>query len=208
MIREGKCIVVANGLFPSRPEIMELLQKADFVIACDGAVVKLEAHRQPDVIVGDLDSLSLEIRKRYEDRIFHIPEQETNDLTKAVHYASGHGFREVLILGATGLREDHTLGNISLLMEYVADFESIEILSDFGCFTPLTRTAVLKSHPGQQVSLFSLYPDGAISVKGLCYPIENRRLHSWWEATLNEAIGHEFAVILHEETRILVYHQW
>lgn len=129
-------------------------------------------------------------------------------MTKAVHYASEYGFREVLILGATGLREDHILGNISLLMEYVADFESIEILSDFGCFTPLARTAVLKSHPGQQVSLFSLYPDGAISVKGLRYPIENRRLHSWWEATLNEAIGHEFAVILHEEARILVYRQW
>lgn len=208
MIKNCECVVVANGLFPSRPEIITLLQKAEFVIACDGAVRKLEVSRLPDAIVGDLDSLDGKIRRRYADRIYHVPEQETNDLTKAIHFAREKGFAEVLILGATGLREDHTLGNISLLLEYLPDFRRVEIVSDFGCFTPLTKTTVLESYPGQQVSLFSLYPHGAITVKGLRYPIENRCLYSWWEATLNEATGDEFSVILNQEARILVYRRW
>ena len=105
-------------------------------------------------------------------------------MTKAVNYVKTLGFREVLILGATGRREDHTLGNISLLAQYVTEFERVEMVSDFGWFTPLYRTTTLDSEPGQQVSLFSLY---------------------WWEATLNEATGKEFTVILEEDARVLVY---
>lgn len=205
MIQRYKCVIVANGLFPTRPEVLEKLEEAEFVIACDGAILNLEGHRVPDVIVGDLDSVSGELRQRYSDRIFPVTEQETNDLTKAVYYARENGFREILILGATGLREDHTLGNISLLLEYVGEFDRVEMLSDYGLFTPLVRTTILESYPGQQISLFSLSPHGAISVRGLRYPIENRRLYSWWEATLNEGVGNEFTVILQEEAKILVY---
>lgn len=208
MNKSCKCVIVANGLFPSRAEVLETLRQAEFVIACDGAVLNLESHRTPNVIVGDLDSLPHEIRQRYADRIFQVTEQETNDLTKAVSYARDKGFQEISILGATGLREDHTLGNISLLLEYANKFRQVEMLSDFGCFTPLLHTTTLTSYPGQQISLFSLYPHGAISVSGLRYPIEKRRLHSWWEATLNEAAGNEFTVILHEEARILVYRKY
>lgn len=207
MIKKYKCVIVANGLFPSGPQALELLYAAEFVIACDGAVVTLEQHRIPDRIVGDLDSLSEQVKSRYTDRLVQIQEQETNDLSKAVQYARERGFREVLILGATGLREDHTLGNISLLMEYVSYFDRVEMLSDFGLFTPLECTTTLESYPGQQVSLFSVYPHAAISVTGLRYPIEKRRLFFWWEATLNEALGDNFTVLLEEEARVLVYRQ-
>ncbi len=203
-----ECVIVANGLFPSRPEILDTIRTAGFVIACDAAVAGLETCREPDAIVGDLDSLSPESRQRYRDRTYRIADQETNDLTKAVYFARDRGYKEVLILGATGLREDHALGNISLLLEYISFFRQVEMWSDFGCFTPLTHSASFRSSPGQQVSLFSLYPHGAISVSGLRYPIHHRRLYSWWEATLNEAVGDEFTVTLHEEGRILVYRKW
>lgn len=122
-----------------------------------------------------------------------------------MEYAKGAGFREVLILGATGLREDHSLGNISLLMLYAEEFGRVEMLSDYGRFTPVLKTGVLESRKGQQVSLFSLFPFGTVSVRGLRYPIENRRLTAWWEGTLNEALGDEFEVILNEGAKVLVY---
>ena len=205
MIKRYKCVVVANGLFPTGQQALELLRQAEFVVACDGAVIGLENGRLPDAVVGDLDSLPEPVRNRYSDRIHRVKDQETNDLTKAVNYVKTLGFREVLILGATGRREDHTLGNISLLAQYVTEFERVEMVSDFGWFTPLYRTTTLDSEPGQQVSLFSLYPNGRISVSGLRYPIEKRRLLYWWEATLNEATGKEFTVILEEDARVLVY---
>ena len=79
------------------------------------------------------------------------------------------------------------------------------MLSDYGRFTPLLKTGMLESRKGQQVSLFSLFPFGTVSVRGLRYPIENRRLTAWWEGTLNEALGDEFEVILNEGARVLVY---
>lgn len=205
MLERYKCIVVANGLFPSGELALQMLRGAEFVIACDGAVVEVEKYRVPDMIVGDLDSLPEEIYQKYADRLWRVNDQETNDLTKAMNYAYTHGFREVLILGATGLREDHTLGNISLLLEYIPNFDRVEILSDFGIMTPLLESATLASRPGQQVSLFSLYPHGRISVSGLRYPIENRRLLYWWEATLNEALEDNFSVILSEGAKVIVY---
>lgn len=197
--------MVANGLFPRRKQTLQMLRQAEYIIACDGAVIELEKHRQPDAIVGDLDSLPEELRCRYADRLHQVNEQETNDLTKAVNFAKKQGFREVLILGATGLREDHTLGNISLLTQYAPEFDRVEMLSDFGCFTPISQTTIFESEPRQQVSLFSLYPNGTVSVSGLRYPIEKRCLLNWWEATLNEALGWEFTVCVEGEANILVY---
>lgn len=206
MIEAYECVIVANGLFPSGSLALELLNTASFIIACDGAVIQLEKRGKiPQAVVGDLDSLSQDLRERYADRLHRVEDQETNDLTKAVNYAEAAGYKEVLILGATGLREDHTLGNISLLIGYASRFERVEMLSDYGWFTPVLHTVTLASYPGQPVSLFSLYPHQAISVQGLLYPIEHRQLYYWWEATLNEALDTSFTVILTEGAQVIVY---
>ena len=121
---EGGCVIVANGRFPSAELPLRLLKEAKTIIACDGAVKTLyEKGIHPDAIVGDLDSIPAGLRERYADRIHHVEDQEINDLTKSVRFAHTQGYREVLILGATGLREDHTLGNISLLIDYAHLFK-------------------------------------------------------------------------------------
>ncbi len=206
MITPYDCVIVANGSFPQTPVPLQLLHKASTVIACDGAMEALDKIGiTPTAIVGDLDSLSSRFRERYADRIHFVEDQEINDLTKSILFAHRSGQREVLILGATGLREDHTLGNISLLMEHAPLFRRIEILSDYGLFTPLLQTATLRSEPGLQVSLFSLSPSGTISTSGLRWPIRDRQLTAWWQGTLNEATGDCFTVTLSPEARVLVY---
>ena len=177
---EGGCVIVANGRFPSAELPLRLLKEAKTIIACDGAVKTLyEKGIHPDAIVGDLDSIPAGLRERYADRIHHVEDQEINDLTKSVRFAHTQGYREVLILGATGLREDHTLGNISLLMEYAPLFKRVEMLSDYGLFTPILETTTFASYPGQQISIFVLYPEGEISTEGLRWPIRRRKLTSW-----------------------------
>ena len=66
-----------------------------------------------------------------------MKDQETNDLTKAVNYVKTLGFREVLILGATGRREDHTLGNISLLAQFKGMHLNNCILNNLDALTSL-----------------------------------------------------------------------
>lgn len=200
------CVVVANGSFPTTTLPLTLLSSAPVVIACDGAISALhEKGFTPAAIIGDLDSIPDPFRKRYADRIHIVEDQEINDLTKAVRFAHSAGYRRLLILGATGLREDHTLGNISLLLDYAPLFERVEMLSDYGIFIPLLQTATLKSRPGQQVSLFSLYPNGEITTEGLRWPINRRVLTAWWQGSLNEAQGNEFSLILSGDARVIVY---
>ena len=110
MIAPYNCVVVANGRFPQTALPLHLLHQASVVIACDGAVEALDkAGITPTAIVGDLDSIPSRFREQYADRIHIVEDQEINDLTKSVRFAHRSGQQEVLILGATGLREDHTL---------------------------------------------------------------------------------------------------
>ena len=208
--------ILANGLFPTKAEVLAYLNTAEMVVCCDGALKNyLLWHRsQPEppqhklAVVGDGDSLSPALLQEAAElgillEHHHIPEQESNDLSKAVRHAMRMVNNSQLkktatvnILGATGLREDHTLGNISLLAHYMRCYPDVEFImrSDFNTFYPMQGHCQFPSVKGQQVSLFSLTPEVPVSVSGLRYPIENRCLHSWWEGTLNEALGDTFEV--------------
>lgn len=209
MMAHYPCVVVADGLFPTCESVLEQLRRAHTVIACDGAAQTLiEYGITPTAIVGDMDSLSPALREKLANRICVVDEQETNDLTKAMHYAWRKGYQEVLILGATGKREDHTLGNISLLLDYVTLFERVEMASDYGLFTPLIASAQLSSRRGQQVSFFSLQSGCEVTTHNLRYPLVRRDLTSWWQGTLNEALDDSFRLELSPDTRLVVFREW
>lgn len=200
------CIVVANGLFPTRPEILDCLRGAPVIIACDGAALKLlERGFMPGAIIGDLDSLPEELKHLPGCEVVQAAEQVTNDLTKAVRFAHGKGHMRLLILGATGLREDHTLGNIGLLTEYVSLFDAVEMVSDFGVFTPIKTSRTFQSVAGQQVSIFCITAQTEVTSRGLRWEVSERRFECWWEGTLNEATGNEFTISFEGKGRIVVY---
>ena len=206
IIKAYKCIVVANGIFPENPLLLNILRQAETVIACDGAATSLIIERIiPTAILGDMDSLPEEVATQYHDRIFLNEDQETNDLTKAIHFAKKEGHTEVLILGATGLREDHTLANISLLMDYALLFEQIEMASDYGLFTPILKTTTFPCKPGQQVSFFSMQPGGLVTTHQLRYPLRDKNLTAWWQGSLNETLDTEFTLTLSSGTKMMVY---
>ncbi|MCF0234390.1 MAG: thiamine diphosphokinase, partial [Thermoguttaceae bacterium] len=108
----NKTVILADGDFPTSPAALKIFEEAEYLCCCDGATAKaLAADRIPDAIVGDLDSLSPELRERFADRTHQITEQETNDLSKAFYYCASIERFDVDILGAVGRREDHMLGN-------------------------------------------------------------------------------------------------
>jgi len=200
------CIVLANGDFPKSERLLALLRQTNDIFVCDGALNKLLSFGvEPTAIVGDLDSLDALLQEQFRDRIIKVSDQETNDLTKAVYFAHQSGFTEVSILGATGLREDHTIGNISLLLEYASLFDRVEMLTDFGHFLPVLSSSVFTCHKGQQISIFALNPEAELSAEGLRYPISHRHFTSWWEGTLNEAIGESFSLTLSAKSRLILY---
>ena len=187
-----QCVILADGSFPVHEIPLRYLRNSEHVICCDGSAGSLlKVGIEPEAIVGDLDSLSEEIAGKYADRLYRDDNQETNDLTKAVNWCINKGYKEIVILGATGKREDHTLGNVSLLAEYARE-TGVIMVTDTGVFSPHLKSFSISSFPGQQISVFSINPDTRVTSSGLKYKLDNLKLHNWWRATLNEATGDSF----------------
>lgn len=194
-------VVLANGDYPSAPLPLRLLEEAPYVACCDGAANEyLRCGHVPDVIVGDGDSLSPENRERYAHLIHRISEQDYNDLTKTVTHLLSLGHRCIAIVGATGRREDHTLGNISLLIEYMRRGAEVCMCTDHGLFIPCRDSVTFPCHPGQQVSIFSFTATN-LQAEGLRYPLYD--FTNWWQGTLNECLSSAFTI--HAQGEYLVY---
>ncbi len=197
-------VIIADGTFPSHSVPLEYIRNARRIICCDGSADNtLLVGFSPYAIVGDMDSLSEDLANRFADRIFRDEDQETNDLTKAVNWCRESGYKDLVIVGATGKREDHTIGNISLLAEYIKDVNVI-MVTDTGIFQPLLKSSTISSFRGQQVSIFSIDPETEITTSGLKYPITRSKIGNWWMATLNEALGDNFSIEF-RSGRLIVY---
>ena len=150
-----------------------------------------------DAVVGDGDSVPPQFRSR----LIRVTEQEDNDLTKATRHCLSLGFRRILYLGATGKREDHTLGNVSLMVRYMRDFQLQPVMvTDYGYFTPARGKTTFDSFPGQQVSIFN-FGFTHIQAEGLRYT--PYPYTEWWQGTLNEAAADTFT--LDADGEYLVY---
>ena len=187
--------ILCAGAFPRKEYPLYLLSTADIVVCCDSATMKFmrHFHREPDVVIGDMDSLPESFRSSLSCTIVHETEQENNDQTKAVRYVLSH-FPEVgsiHILGASGLREDHTIGNLSLLMEYTRMFSlgerTIDSVSDYSTAFAVTDSISLHVGEGRRISILS--PDNSLRIKskGLEWPTDDVVFDNWWKATLNRA---------------------
>ncbi len=181
-------VILADGEFPIHQIPLGLLRGADLIVCCDGAVKKLEGTGIiPDAVVGDMDTLENELIEKYCSVIHKDPDQESNDLTKAFKYTLSHKPVSISILGATGKREDHTIGNISLLAEYASTTEiPVAIYTDYGVFTAMKKSGCFKAAIGDQISLFAFGSDVRIESEGLKYPLKGVVFDSWWKGTLNE----------------------
>lgn len=197
----SRVVIICDGLFPKREYPRYLIASADFIICCDGALKKFLRNsraifgeeRLPDLVIGDMDTLSPAMQEEYADIIIKEDEQDHNDQTKAVRWAINNlrGIENIHILGSTGGRPDHTIGNLSLLMEYTRMFDMndivLEAVFDEGTAFPVNDTIEFECGTGRHVSIFS--PDNTLRIKseGLVYQTEDVRFDNWWKATLNKA---------------------
>lgn len=189
---EIDAVILANGDYPSAPLPLLILKEAPFVVCCDGGANEYIAKGHlPDIIIGDGDSLSEANRLQYASLIHYNPDQETNDQTKAVQYLLSQGKKRIAIVGATGKREDHTIGNISLLMEYMRMGADVHSYTDYGVFIPCRGTCTFPCREGQQVSIFNFTAKGLKS-EGLAYPIYD--FTTWWQGTLNRCKDTSFTI--------------
>jgi len=199
-------LILADGEFPAHIIPLRVLEGTGTIICCDGAATKLINYGIiPSAIVGDMDSLDPEMQERYKELIHRDSNQETNDLTKAFEYSLTLKPDKIIILGATGAREDHTIGNISLMSHYREKTNiELEMYTDNGRFIAIKSTAKISLPVGSKVSIFSLDTDIKIVSEGLRYPLNNVIFDSWWKGTLNETTKESFTLSF-SSGRVILY---
>lgn len=191
-------VIVANGEFPKKGgAAWRLIAAAARVVCCDGAAdaYRRRFRRWPDVIVGDFDSIRSEnFRSQISDlkaqvpnlkaqelpEVAFVPDQDTNDLEKAMAYCAKQGWRNPVIVGATGKREDHAIGNVFRALDY-----GCEIVTDRGRFVPVRGKASFRVVKGAAVSIFAPDPKTRMTSKGLQWPLDDVKFKNLYCATLN-----------------------
>lgn len=193
LLLDFDAVVVASGDFPTHHVPLDILAKAHHIVACDSAGEALFSHGfTPEAVIGDCDSMSAAFRSEHSDIICKVDEQDYNDLTKATRFCIERGWRRIAYVGCTGRREDHTLGNISLMSFYHTQLGvSPVMVTDYGMFVPARDVATFRSFARQQVSIFNI---SCTQIKGEGLRWQPYAYRQMWQGTLNEALGEEFTL--------------
>ena len=197
-------VVLANGEFPQHDIPLHELDIAGSIICCDGAVESLINYgKRPQAIVGDFDSIPQRLKEDLANILVHAPNQSENDLRKSLKWVEAHGGKSVTILGASGKREDHLLGNIFSILQFDTQMDMV-MITDYGQFYTVHELQVFDGVKGQQVSLFSVDQSIKITTDGLEYPLQNEALPTLYEGTLNAMVDDQFSINI-SHGQILVY---
>ncbi len=174
-----KCIILANGKPPRKQVIKYLFNKGYTTLICaDGGANS--AHRMnliPDYIIGDLDSITKSTYEHFKiiSKIIKISRQNDTDVEKALKLAIKKGYDEAMLLAVTGDRLDHTFCNLGIVLKFYSKIRT-KIIAENSVLTTLSKNNIIKSIPGEIISLYGFNRKTKITTVGLKYPLKKDSL--------------------------------
>jgi thiamine pyrophosphokinase len=199
----NRAVIFANGIVEDIEEIISNLKPFDMVIAADGGSRHCKSLGiQPDVIIGDLDSMETAEVNAYKDAeveiIQHPTHKDETDLELALKFAADRGINEVYILGALGARWDMTLANILLLTHPAFQSFLIRLYDGYQELALLRpgKSTEIHALPGDTISLIPIAGDvQGISTQGLEYPLNDETLQFGSSRGVSNVFTHDHAEI-------------
>lgn len=168
IVFQDEPVLLVGGAVGDNALLLSLLEDAGTVIAADSGADWLRAvGRLPDVLIGDLDSVSEDTRAALPpERVHRIAEQDSTDFDKAVRSISAP---LIVGIGFLGGRVDHMLAAMTVLARYPD--RAIVLVGDRDVVAHVPPRLELPLAPGIRVSLFPMRPVRGVSV-GLRWPID------------------------------------
>jgi len=205
--KTGSACVFCNGDLKNPDRVRRLASSCDLLLAADGGANHfVRLNLKPQVIIGDMDSISSDPWSGNEDlvRIPHSPNKAKSDAELAVEYVFQQGYRQVTLIAAGGGRFDHTLGNVALAAQYPGRVAIVD--SDWTLVAvDNSQKCRLQGPIGTTVSLIP-YGQGVTRVRttGLKYSLQNEELANATHGLSNERIETQSYVSVSEGI-VLVY---
>lgn len=201
-------------------DFIDKLDKASLsVMACDSGYENcLAIGVKPDIVIGDFDSISKEAYEKLQQSDAEIiklnPIKDDTDIEAAVNIAIHKtSFGEfIYILGGTGKRLDHFLGNMSLLGLGCRKDRQVVIVDEYNYIQMISARETLeidKSGPeGQFGDYISVFPYGGkavgVTMTGFKYPLEDATLEGFNTLTVSNEIVEEMGTITLKEGYLVV----
>ena len=202
---ERKALIICNGEVLTKQEMRPLLKGKPFIVCADGGANKArKLGIRPDVIIGDLDSISSAARRLFSDvTTIRVASQYSTDLEKAFEYVLTRNFRSVVVVGAMGGRPDHSYANFSILKKYHKRLNIL--LSDRWCDIEIVdRTAAFALPVGSVLSLMPLGRCEGITTTGLKFPLRNGSLElGVREGTSNRVVSSPVTISVRKGSLLL-----
>ncbi len=156
-------LIFANGEIADVAWIRPFLPKASRVLAADGGSRHLyRLGWYPDLVVGDMDSVSPEVLDWLQDGsvsiLRHDPVKDETDLELALLYAREYG-EQILVFGALGGRLDHMLANVLLLAHPSLAANDVQLVEEYERAWLIRDRFQFKAQPGDVVSLIPVGGD-------------------------------------------------
>jgi len=203
-------LIVLGGDRPGKALLERCAGQADLTIAADrGLEAFYEAGLVPDLLVGDMDSVSEQVLSCYAGRVdqrrLNCIKDDT-DGVDAMDEAIARGADRITFLGALGGRLDHALANLMLLVRAhgrgvsarIAD-ETVEILRVDGA-------CCLRGAKGDTVSLLPLGRAEGVSLRGFFYPIEEHTLASDHPLGISNVVTDDQAIVTVKSGDLMLFH--
>ena len=197
-------LLVLDGTLPDTDTISALIEEADSVVAADGAALKLgDLGITPDVIIGDLDTISEEEARGTDGaEVVEDRGQEEYDGEKGLIYLIDSGADEIVVLGSGGGMIDHVLNNFSLMTRYAQE-ATIRTVDDLCTGHFVNDRITLETEEGQRVSIIPM-PGAQVTTTGLTWELDGEVL-AWSirEGASNIATGSEVSVAVRNGTVVV-----
>lgn len=182
------------------------MSAGDLLIAADGGYARLKsAGLQPDLVVGDLDSLLAEPEGAPLLRLPRV--KDVTDTWAAVEEGIRRGYHRFALYGCTGGRFDHTLANLQTLAMLAERGLEGTLNEGRQVITAMTGSRRFGPEYHGFLSVFSLTDRcEGVSLKGLKYELEDATLTNRFPLGVsNEFLGKEAEVTVEKGIALLVY---
>lgn len=205
-----KGLIVSSGKIQDLNLLESLVDENDFIICADGGLDYLRRiGKIPNLAIGDFDSISKEGLDFIRDKKIPIEKfpkmKDETDTELAIISLINRGINDITLIGVTGSRMDHTIGNVFLLRDLKMKGINGKIVDDNN--TIYFENDFLKlEQTDDYVSILPLTREGAdISLTGFLYPLDKKHIKFGATIGISNEIKDEFGTIEVHKGELLVF---
>jgi thiamine pyrophosphokinase len=203
-----RAVIISGGKISDYDYIKEKILQfgADLIICADSGynhAVKMKLD--VNLVAGDFDSLAFDENIPDNIKTVRYPsEKNQTDTEIALAHVRETGARDILIVGATGTRADHTLTNIFMLKSCLGQAVSAEILDEFNRIRIIDTRLEIKGSQGDIISLVPLSDCAGVTIEGVKYPLHKAELQLGEGLGVSNVIMSEIVLISVDKGLLLV----